>query len=121
MKDVLSGFDAKTLKSEGTDMYSVASFGIMNHKTVYLDFELCLVGLMTASAVDDLAIFNDVDCDSVEERNDRVNFSARTKNIVSIEKSISTVGQRVTSVTSSPKSSKLLTVVVTNRKLTGSE
>jgi Asp/Glu/hydantoin racemase len=40
---------------------------------------------------------------------------------VSIEKIASIIGKRVPSVTSSPKSSKLLTVVVTNRKLTGSK
>jgi hypothetical protein len=40
---------------------------------------------------------------------------------VSIEKIVSIVGTRVPWVTSSPKGFKLLTAVVTNRKLTGSE
>ena len=68
-----------------------------------------------------MVIFKDVNYESIEERNGRRYFSAGVNNTVSIEKIVSIVGKRVPSVTSSPKSSKLLTVVVTNRQLTSSE
>lgn len=76
---------------------------------------------MPASAVDDLVIFKDVAQDSVEERNGRRYFSAGVNNTVNIEKIVSIVGKLVPSVSNSPKSSKLVTVVVTNRKLTSRE
>ena len=115
----LGGFNQNSLKSLGSNRYSVDPFGAFangGNSVPFNEFELYLMGMAPISSVKSFDLFGDIT--SWEPSETKFDFKANSRITYNQEAIINLLGPRVPDSTDSQKEFNLLVVVLTDTELT---
>jgi len=119
----LGGFDQNTLIDNGSNSYTVNSFGTFangGNNIPYNELELYLMGLIPISEVSDFNTFSGISS-FTDNDNGTFNFTASKKKTYTPESLEALLGPREPKNTSSQKNFKSLVIVLTDTPLTTAE
>ncbi len=120
----LGGFEQSTLVDNGNNNYSVDSFGENangGNSVKYSNLELYLMGLISASEVEDFDVFNDLSNVSYDANTQKVSFTSSNKTTHNGISVANENGARIPNYENSQKEFRILTVVLTDTPLTDEE
>ena len=122
-KGQLGGFDQNTLVENGSNSYTVASFGSFangGNSVPYNEMELYLMGMIPVSQVSDFDVFKSI-TSQIDNGNDTYTFIANQRETYTPTSLVNLLGERVPSSTTAQKDFKALAIVLTDSPLTESE
>ncbi|WP_353777649.1 T9SS type A sorting domain-containing protein [Winogradskyella sp. 3972H.M.0a.05] len=118
----LGGFDQNSLVENGSNSYTVDSFGPNangGNSIPYTEFELYLMGMIPITDVTDFDVFTDIT--SLTVNTSTFDFVAQGRTTYTSTSLASLLGPRIPSYQDSQKDFKLLVMVLTNTPLTDAQ